>query len=342
MKERQWLKDLPKIDLHCHLDGSLQLETVRMLTGDEKIRWEDLQADRDCDSLKTYLEKFDLPLQGMQTAEGLRKAAKSFLLDLQKEHMIYVEVRFAPQLSVHEGLSCERVIEAVLEGLREAEAICQISWRVICCAMRHHSQETNIQVFQAAKKYMDQGVCAVDLAGDEAAYPAAEFEELFAVARKLEIPFTMHAGECGSMENVKTSIQMGAKRIGHGIAMKNDEQLMRLAADKRIGIELCPSSNFQTKAVKDGEIYPLALFFEKGLLVTVNTDNRTVSQTSESRELAIALQLMEQAGKKVPDEQAFCRKLMENSIEAAFLPEEEKESLRKKIAGKKKEGFEGK
>ena len=190
-------------------------------------KMEDLQAAADCDSLKTYLEKFDLPLLGMQTAEGLREAAKSFLLDLKKENVMYVEVRFAPQLSVHEGFGCSQVIEAVLEGLREAEAICKISWRVICCAMRHHTMEQNLEVFRTATEYLDRGVCAVDLAGDEASYPASQFTDLFAEARALGIPFTIHAGECHSTENVRTSIEMGAKRIGHGIAMKEDPELMK-------------------------------------------------------------------------------------------------------------------
>ena len=328
MKERKWLADLPKVDLHCHLDGSLNLETVRNLTGKQEISWEDLQAAADCDSLKTYLEKFDLPLLGMQTAEGLREAAKSFLLDLKKENVMYVEVRFAPQLSVHEGFGCSQVIEAVLEGLREAEAICQISWRVICCAMRHHTMEQNLEVFRTATEYLDRGVCAVDLAGDEASYPASQFTDLFAEARALGIPFTIHAGECHSTENVRTSIEMGAKRIGHGIAMKEDPELMKLAAERDVGIEMCPCSNFQTKAVQEGEEYPLALFWEQGLLVTVNTDNRTVSHTSETRELKMALELMEASQKPVEDEKTFCRKLMENSIRTAFLPEEEKERLR--------------
>lgn len=331
MKERKWLADLPKVDLHCHLDGSLNLETVRKLTGKPEILWEDLQAAPDCDSLKTYLEKFDLPLLGMQTAEGLREAAKSFLLDLKKENVMYVEVRFAPQLSAHEGLDCAQVIEAVLEGLREAEAICGISWRVICCAMRHHTMEQNLEMFRTAAAYRNRGVCAVDLAGDEAAYPARLFEELFAEAVKLGIPFTIHAGECHSTENVRDSIKMGAGRIGHGIAMKEDPELMKLAADKGIGIEMCPCSNFQTKAVQDGEEYPLPLFLENGLLVTVNTDNRTVSQTSETKELEMALELMERAGKPVKDEKVFCAQLMENSIQAAFLPEEEKARLRQRL-----------
>lgn len=331
MEERKWLEQLPKIDLHCHLDGSLNLETVKQLTGRGDLCAEDLQADRACDSLKTYLEKFDLPLQGMQSEEGLRKAAKSFLLSLEKDHMIYVEVRFAPQLSVREGLSCEQVIEAVLEGLREAEKICRISWRVICCAMRHHTKEQNMEVIRAAGKYLDQGVCAVDLAGDEAAYPAEKYRDIFLFAQQSGIPFTMHAGECGSVENIRQAVSMGAKRVGHGIAMKKDPQLMELVAAEKIAVELCPSSNLQTKAVRDGEEYPLALFMEKGILVTVNTDNRTVSQTSQTRELNVALELMSTAGKPVGDEKAFCRKLIENSIDAAFLPEKEKEKLRKKL-----------
>lgn len=318
------IRKMPKIDLHCHLDGSLPVETVRHLTGKQDLKMAELQADHDCDSLKTYLEKFDLPLAGMQTEEGLRTAARDFLRSLAKEKMAYVEVRFAPMLSVHQGLSCPRVLEAVLEGMKDGEKETGIRWQVISCAMRHHTLEQNQIMLRAAREYLHEGVCAVDLAGDEASYPAKEFRPLFAEARKLEVPFTIHAGECGSAENIRESIAMGAGRIGHGIAMRGQEELMLEAAQKRIGIELCPTSNFQTKAVKPGEEYPLSAFWNKGILVTVNTDNRTVSQTTMTRELAFAGKMMEES-KMTAD--AAADKLMKNAVEASFLSEEGKAEL---------------
>lgn len=323
-KITEYIQKMPKIDLHCHLDGSLPLETVCRLTGKPDLLITDLQADRDCDSLKTYLEKFDLPLLGMQTEEGLRTAAREFLVSLAEEEMMYVEVRFAPMLSVHPGLSCSRVLEAVIEGMKDGERATGIRWQVISCAMRHHTMEQNQRMLKAAREYLHQGVCAVDLAGDEASYPAKEFRPLFAEARKLGMPFTIHAGECGSAENIRESIAMGAGRIGHGIAMRNQQDLMEEAARKRVGIELCPTSNFQTKAVKPGEEYPLAAFWKKGILATVNTDNRTVSQTTMTEELAYAGRLMEREG--IPADRA-AEKLTENAITTSFLTEEEKASL---------------
>lgn len=321
---------MPKIDLHCHLDGSLPLNTVRELTGKKEIQWCDLEAARDCDSLKTYLEKFNLPLEGMQTEQGLKRAARDFLLSLQEDHLAYVEVRFAPMLSVHPGLSCARVLESVLDGLKEGAADTGIFWNVIVCAMRHHSRDMNLEMLKTARGYLGEGVCAADLAGDEASYPAKEFRSLFAESSKLGIPFTMHAGECGSVENVQEAIAMGAGRIGHGIAMSRDENLMREAAQKQIGIELCPTSNFQTKAVAKKTDYPLKLFLEHGLLVTVNTDNRTVSQTTMGRELKLAEDLAGDRG--------LAEKLIKNALEAAFLSEEMRESVRKKLTNQSPNG----
>ena len=178
------IKTIPKLELHCHLDGSLPLETVRALTGRKEITLSDLQAEPDCRSLKEYLEKFDIPLSAMQTREGLYAAARDFIHSLEGDGVRYVEVRFAPMQSVHPGLSCGQVLESVLEGLLQARRETGIDSRVIVCTMRHHPQEKNLEMMRTARNYLGQGVCALDLAGDEAAYPLKEFRQLFAEAKK--------------------------------------------------------------------------------------------------------------------------------------------------------------
>ncbi|MDO5336164.1 MAG: adenosine deaminase [Eubacteriales bacterium] len=274
---------LPGIDLHCHLDGSLSVQCVSRLLGRE-VAGEELWAKEDCKSLAEYLEKFDLPLQCLQTEEGLRAASEDFLCSLTEDGMQYVEVRFAPLLSQERGLSVRQILQAVLEGLENGRKKCGIDYNVIVCAMRHHTQEENLSMLRQAREFLGQGVCAADLAGNEAAYPMHLFCELFAQARKLGFPFTIHAGECKSVENVREAILCKAARIGHGIALKGHTDIQRLCREHGVGIEMCPVSNFQTKAVEPGEEYPLREFLREGLLASVNTDNRTVSCTTLERE----------------------------------------------------------
>lgn len=311
-----------RVELHCHLDGSLPLETVRALTGRKEITLSDLQAEPDCRSLKQYLEKFDIPLSAMRTREGLYAAARDFIHSLEGDGVRYVEVRFAPMQSVHPGLSCGQVLESVLEGLLQARRETGIDSRVIVCTMRHHPQEKNLEMMRTARNYLGQGVCALDLAGDEAAYPLKEFRQLFAEAKKLEFPFTIHAGECQSLENVREAVELGAARIGHGIALSKDPELMETVGRLGIGLELCPTSNFQTRAASP-ETYPLRKFLQARLAVSINTDNRTVSGTTLSKELELAARLSGGLG----DERLFT----ENAVRTAFLSGEEKEELLGKL-----------
>ena len=218
--------EMPKIDLHCHLDGSLTQACLCELSGRE-VAVSELQVSEDCRNLAEYLEKFDLPLQYLQTAEGLRKASKAFLMDLKKDNIAYVEVRFAPLLSVNEHLNCKQVMEAVLTGLEDAKKECQIPYNVIACAMRHHAIEDSLQMMKDCREFLGQGLCALDLAGNEAAFPMENFRELFAEAKKMGYPFTLHAGECGRVENVIESVKAGAKRIGHGIALTGNPEAIQ-------------------------------------------------------------------------------------------------------------------
>jgi len=312
---------MPKVELHCHLDGSLPLYTVRELLGRE-VTLEELQVKDDCQNLAEYLEKFDLPLQCLQTAEGLRRASKDFLLEASKENIRYMEVRFAPLLSVNEHLNCAQVIEAVLDGLREAKEICGVPCHVIACAMRHHTEEESLSMMKTARAYLGEGVCAVDLAGNEAAYPMEGFHRLFGEAKRLGLPFTIHAGECGCVENVIEAVECGAARIGHGIALRGNSEAIRFCAERHIGIEMCPVSNLQTKAVRNHNEYPLREFMNAGLCVTLNTDNRTVSNTSIAKEMEFV-----QKHYQITDEELM--QFQCNAVEAAFADDATKHELMK-------------
>lgn len=315
---------MPKLDLHCHLDGSIPIKSMSHILGRE-IRPEEVQVSADCRNLMEYLAKFELPLQCVQTEEGLRTASRDFLLETAKENVCYVEARFAPLSSVHEGLDCKKVVEAVLTGLREAKEQCGVRYNVIACVMRHHAQEDSLAMMRTCREYMqEEGVCAVDLAGDETSYPMRGFRELFAEAKRLGFPFTIHAGECGSVENVREAVDCGAARIGHGIALKGHEDAMNLCVKKGIGVELCPTSNLQTRAVSGVEQYPLREFLDHGLLVTLNTDNRTVSNTTIEKEMAFA---GERLG--VTDEELV--RLQKHAIQAAFADDAVKHMLWKRM-----------
>lgn len=317
------LAALPKIDLHCHLDGSLSLEfmnsILRYADHNELRRY--VQVDgMTCTSLAGYLEKFQAPLQCLQTAEHIRRAARSFMVSLVPDHVIYVEVRFAPVLLAGPLLSVKDVLELVLAGLKDGQQETGIPFGVILCAMRGHSPERNREVLSLAGDYLGRSVCAMDLAGNEAKYPVSEYRTLFDDASDRGIPFTIHAGECGSAQNIRDAVQLGARRIGHGLAMAGDASLQRLCAERGVGIEMCPTSNFQTKAVSSSEVYPIWEFMDRGLAVTVNTDNRTVSDTTITQEFAL---LRDRYGFSERD----FRQLTQNAIDQCFADDETKQVL---------------
>lgn len=316
---------IPKVELHCHLDGSLPVQIVSELLGRE-VQESEMQVSEDCRNLAEYLEKFDLPLQCLQTEKGLRKASKAFLMNLQKDNVQYVEVRFAPLLSVNEHLNCRQVLQSVIEGLEEAKKECNIFYNVIACAMRHHSEEKSLEMMKVAREFLGEGLCAVDLAGNEAAFPMENFMGLFTEAKKLGLPFTIHAGECGRVENVIEAIECGAKRIGHGIALRGHQDGIALCKDRGIGIEMCPISNLQTKAVQYPSEYPIREFLDAGLLVTINTDNRTVSNSSLQKEMEF---IQKQYG--ITDRELM--QMTENAIEVAFAEDAVKAELWRRLKG---------
>lgn len=316
------LRTMPKIDLHCHLDGSLSRACIETLL-DKRVEPHMLEADPQCRSLAEYLEKFDIPLQCLQTAGGLEAGAYDFMRTVSSDRICYVEVRFAPLLSVNGDLKARDVIESVLKGLDRGREEFGIEYGVIICAMRHMGEEENKGILKLAREYLGSGVCAADLAGNEAAFPMSLFGDLFSQVRKWDMPFTIHAGECGSADNIKEAVCCGAGRIGHGIAMRGRPDVMELCRKKRVGIEMCPISNMQTKAVQDIRSYPMKEFLENGLLVTLNTDNRTVSRTSMEKEIQFV-----QDHFQIPDEQVVG--MMKNAAEAAFATDSVKHRLLEK------------
>lgn len=318
---------LPKIDLHCHLDGSLSLETIHQLMVLENIKidaqtlGQEIKVDESCTDLGTYLKKFELPLKLLKTPRSFEIATYQLLKEVALENMIYIEIRFAPFLSATNEEEARQMIEGAIRGLDKAREEFGVEGNLILCGMRHHSEDINSKILKLAKNYLNKGVCAIDLAGDEGKYPMILFEGLFNKAKEMNIPFTIHAGETGSIENVRKAVELGAKRIGHGIAIMKDRALLDLCIKNKIGIEMCPTSNKQTKAIQDMKDYPFESFMEAGLLVTLNTDNRTVSNTTIDKEI----KLLQSYGAV---DYIICLK---NALQVSFATDEVKVKLEKMI-----------
>ena len=316
---REDIIKLPKLDLHCHLDGSLSKVFLENTLG-RSFTMEELSIDMDCKSLVEYLEKFDIPLEAMNSKENIKAATIDVMKSASIEGVRYIEIRFAPLLSISNSMNTRDVIEAVIEGLKEGRKLFNIYGNAICCAMTHHDIKDSMAMFKVAREYYGSGVAGLDLAGDEANHPIGEFEELFGFAKDLGMSFTIHAGEAGPKSNIEGAIEYGAKRIGHGIAMRNDERLLKLAKDKCIGIEMCPISNYQTKAVSRDEFYPYSDYLKRGILATINTDNRLVSNTSITNEI-----LFLQNKSMINDEEIL--KGIKNAIEVSFASDDIKDML---------------
>ena len=286
------------IELHLHLDGSLRPETVWELAKEQNIKLpantvdevrDQMQVPEDCRTLEEYLTRFDLPLLVLQTREALERAAFELTEDLAKEGVTYAEIRFAPQLSIKGGMTQEQAVEAAIEGVKRGmEQYPSIRVGLILCCMRgEDNEEWNLQTVETAKKYLGDVVCAVDIGGAESLYPTERFAPVFEKVREYGLPSTIHAGEAAGPESMKTALAFGAKRIGHGVAAVEDPELVRRLIEEQITLEVCVTSNYQTKVVPSIEAHPIRRLFNAGVRVTVNSDNRTVSNTNIRKELDI-------------------------------------------------------
>lgn len=319
------IRRMPKIELHCHLDGSLSREFVSERLGRD-VAPEELTVSPGCTSLAEYLEKFDLPLSCMQDEEGLEGAAYALMRSMAAENVIYAEVRFAPTLSLKEGLDVRQVIEAALRGLERGRDEFGIDFGLICCAMLEDEQALSWEMFKVASEFLGKGVVAGDLAGDEAPYAIADFADLLKRAnQELGLPLTIHAGEAAGVQNVVDAVNAGAVRVGHAVTMGGHPEVERLLAEKGIGVESAPSSNLQTTSVARAEDHPMREFFDAGLLVTINTDNRSVSGVSLSSEIALAQEAMGFTDDEI-------RQLVRNAALIAFVDDAERERLLARLA----------
>ncbi|MDO5560202.1 MAG: adenosine deaminase [Oscillospiraceae bacterium] len=313
-------------DLHLHLDGSLSVKCVRKLAHEQNITVADedselkklLCAPDNCSSLNDYLRAFDFPLTLLQRDHALSDAVFTLCSELEAQGLAYAEIRFAPQLHTKLGLTQDEAVKAAIDGLRRS----RFDANLILCCMRGSSDEANLQTVHVAQNYLGSGVAAIDLAGAEALFPTLDYKNVFELAAGLDIPFTIHAGEAAGPDSVSDAVAFGASRIGHGIHITDSPELMALLRDRGICLEMCPTSNIQTHACDSFDSYPIKSFLDAGICVTVNTDNMSVSDTTESDELKC---VYEKCGLTYDD----IKQVLINSAQSSFADEK----IKKRIIG---------
>ena len=313
------------IDLHLHLDGSISVVSAKKLAKMQGITIPEgealvklLSVSEDCKDLNEYLEKFAFPVSLLQTKEAISASVYNLMEELKAEGLIYAEIRFAPQKHKEQGLTQEEVIQAAIDGLNRSSLKGGL---ILCCMREKGNLAENLETVSLASQYLGKGVLAVDLAGAEALYPTGNFEEVFTLAKELGVPYTIHAGEAAGAESVRTAVDFGAPRIGHGVRSTEDGELLKILAAKGIVLECCPTSNLQTCVYDSIEEYPVRTFFDAGVKFTINTDNITVSATSlrnEWNKIIKAFHLTEDEVKEI----------LLHSADASFADKEVKEDLR--------------
>src|SRR4051794_18624782 len=331
---QELLLALPKTDLHCHLDGSMRLKTILELAEQQKVK---LLADTEdglaraihmgqvCQSLEDYLVAFDVTLSVLQTADSLYRAAYELAVDAAAENVRYLEVRYSPALHQQKGLKMTTVIDAVLEGLRVAKRETGIKTGVIVCGIRHINPQTSMRLAELCVAYKNRGVVGFDLAGAEMNFPAKAHRDAFQLILKNNVNCTAHAGEAYGPESISQAIHnLGAHRIGHGTRLREDGDLLNYVNDHRIPLEVCLSSNVQTGAVPDLASHPLRFYFDYGLRVTINTDNRLITDTSVTKELWLA---HKELGLSLED----LVTIIVSGFKSAFLPFREKQDVLKQV-----------
>jgi adenosine deaminase len=336
------LQKLPKTDLHCHLDGSLRLDTVldlakkqgvKLPTFDRQELFHMLYAGEHVASLDDYLRAFDITLSVLQTEQGLERVAYELAEDAHRENVRYLEVRYSPLLHLQQGLRPAQVVEAVLRGLRTAKRELGIRYGVILCAIRSLSAESSLRIAELCVAFKNRGVVGFDLAGSEINNPAKVHRQAFQLVIDNNINCTAHAGESFGPDSVHQALhKCGAHRIGHGTRLVESGDLLNYVNDHRVPIEVCPSSNVQTRAASSWDTHPVDFFVDYGLRVTINTDNRLMSDTTVSKELYLC-------HKHYGWSLQTIKEIIISGFKSAFMPYREKADLLAEVS-RELSGFE--
>ena len=342
------IKRVPKALLHDHLDGGLRPETIieiaqqigykKLPTDDPKKLADWFEESCNSHSLVRYLETFSHTIAVMQSKEAIIRVSRECAIDLARDGVVYAEVRGAPELFTEQGLTLDQVVEATLEGYKQgmAEAASEgnkIRVESLLCGMRQNNRSQ--EAAAAVVKYRNKGVVGFDIAGPEDGFPPTNQLETFEYLRKENAHFTIHAGEAYGLPSIWEAIQIcGAERLGHGVRIIDDidfsgdkPKLGPLASyvrDRRIPLELCPTSNLQTGAAKTYSEHPIGMLAKLRFRVTLNTDNRLMSRTSMSNEM---FECVKSFGWKFADLQ----RVTVNALKSSFIPFEERLEIIEKV-----------
>jgi adenosine deaminase len=329
------LHKLPKVELHCHLDGCLRPESVLDVALADGVKLPSFDLDELSSylrigekrgSLEDYLERFDITLSVMQTPESLTRFAYELIEDAAEENVRYMEVRYSPILHQQKGMTLDMAVESVKEGLKKGEKEFGVKSGIIVCGIRSISPEISLRLADLAVQYKNKGVVGFDLAGAEENFPAKEHREAFYQIRNNNINSTIHAGEAFGPASIRQAIHYcGANRIGHGTKLKEDKDLLQYVNDHRIPLEICLTSNWQTRSVRSLKYHPLKFYYDQGIRVTLNTDNRLMSDTTMTKEFMLAHELFDF---KLHD----FREITVIAMKSAFLPHKERRKMIKSIA----------
>lgn len=325
---------MPKTDLHCHLDGSLRAETILDLARKDGV---DLPANTPaevrallhagelCDDLVHYLKAFDYSCRVLQTEESLERVAFELAEDAARENVRYLEVRYAPILHTQKGMRLDQIVQAVLDGLKRAERAYDIRTGLIICGIRNTTPDTSLRLAELAVAFKNRGVVGFDLAGAEEDNPAKKHWDAFALILQNNINVTIHAGEAYGPESISQAVHYcGAHRIGHGTRLRENGDLLNYVNDHRIPLEVCLRSNIQTRAASSISAHPFKFYLDLGLRVTLNTDNRLITDTTVTEEYLLAV---EHWNLRVEE----LRWVLTNGIKSAFLPFREKKMMLRKV-----------
>lgn len=329
---RDFLHRMPKTDLHVHLDGSLRLKTILELAERQGVELpgdpqsveelaEVAKIGANHNSLEEYLKAFDVTLMALQTEEALYRAAFELGEDAARENVRYMEVRYSPLLHTQRGLSFPVIVEAVAEGLREAKRRYGLMSGQIICGIRHIEPEASLRLAELCVSFKHKGVVAFDLAGAEYDNPPKDYRDAFYLIRNNNVNLTIHAGEAYGPESIHQAIHVcGAHRIGHGTRLREDGDLLNYVNDHRIPLEICLTSNIQTRAAASFEAHPLPFYLSYGLRCMLNTDNRLVTNTTMTQEY-------ERAVRHYDLNIGDLRKLMIYGFKSSFMPYRKKTTI---------------
>ncbi|MEN8240955.1 MAG: adenosine deaminase [Chloroflexota bacterium] len=331
-RESEFFKSLPKVELHRHLEGSINLSTMLEIAKSHQLDlpYEDVAQfqplvqvmDTDDYTFQNFLSKFASIRKFFQSPEVIKQITREVIADAAADNVRYLELRFTPvALTRIGGYPLGDAIDWVIEASDAASKEFGITTRLIASVNRHESVELAEEVMQQAVARMDRGVVALDLAGSENDFPGEEFAGIFSEAKDAGLAVTIHAGEWGGPEIIQLAVdKLSAERIGHGVRVLEDPDVTAMAKERQIVFEVCPTSNYQSGVITSLDQHPLVKMIEAGLQVTINTDDPGLSQITLSNEYQLACETL---GLELP----ALRASVLTAAQASFLPEKEKQPL---------------